>query len=54
MTNGALGELTGYDLSPEGRMKKLYVKFYDEKIEKRGEKDFQTYRKGIQMGKPPK
>ena len=40
MTYGALGELTGYDLSPEGRTKKLYVNFYDEKTRKERRKRF--------------
>ena len=32
LTNGAIGEVIGYDMSPEGRIQKIYVHFYDEKV----------------------
>ena len=38
LTNGALGELVGYDISEEGKVQTLYVHFFDEKIGKQKRK----------------
>ena len=34
LTNGALGEVIGYDVSEEGRIMKIYVHFFDERAGK--------------------
>ena len=34
LTNGALGEVIGYDASEEGRIMKIYVHFFDERVGK--------------------
>ena len=33
LTNGALREVVGYDISPEGRIQRIYVQFFDDKKE---------------------
>ena len=40
LTNGALGEVIGYDISPVGRIRKIYVHFFDEKVGKERRKLF--------------
>ena len=39
LTNGALGEFIGYDVSEEGRISRLYVHFFDEKAGKEKRRD---------------
>ena len=48
LTNGAIGEVIGYDMSPEGRIQKIYVHFYDEKEENNS----QSFSKGFQASYP--
>ena len=40
LTNGALGEVVGYDISPEGRIKRIYVQFFGNKVGKERRKSF--------------
>ena len=32
LTNGALGEIVGYDISKDGKIQIVYVHFFDEKV----------------------
>ena len=52
LTNGAIGEVIGYDMSPEGKIQKIYVHFYDEKVGRERRKQFQSFSKGFQASYP--
>ena len=40
LTNGAIGEVISYDMSAEGRIKMVYVHFYDERVGRSKRKSF--------------
>ena len=40
LTNGALGEMIDYDISQEGRIQRIYVEFYDNKVGKEWRKKY--------------
>ena len=44
LTNGALGEVVGYDISPEGRIQRFVVQFFDDKVGKERRKAFLKFK----------
>ena len=40
LTNGALGEAVGYDISPEGRIQRIFFQFFHTKVGKERRKAF--------------
>ena len=51
LTNGALGEVVDYDISPEGRIQRIYVNFFDDKVGKEWRKKFPSLLKRFPGGK---